>query len=134
MPSREGEKEDRFDKVAASPNSQNLTERGREENFFLKELMTTPTDPTQSNIPPYTPPGQQPPPGAPPPQTSYLDPSGKWAAFLSTPGNPASAEQVKMFMNTMLQFFNSMVAQQQADMQQANQQLKNVAEGLDPDQ
>lgn len=97
--------------------------------------MTTPTDPTQSNIPPYTPPGQQPPlPSAPPEQTSYMDPSGKWAAFLSTPGNPATAQQVQMFMNTMLQFFSAMISQQQADMQQANQQLKNVAEGLDPDE
>jgi hypothetical protein len=97
--------------------------------------MTTPTDPTQSGIPPYTPPGQQPPlPSAPPAQTSYMDPTGAWAAFLSTPGNPASADQVKMFMNTLLQFFNTMIAQQQADMTAANQRLKNVAEGLDPDQ
>lgn len=92
--------------------------------------MTTPVNPSQnpSDIPPETPSNTPPtsPSGMP---TSWEDPTGAWASFLSTPGNPASAEEVQMFINGLLKFFNVMIQQQTSVMQQANQQLKEVAEG-----
>ena len=88
--------------------------------------MTTPVDPNQG-IPPTAPPQPAEPPTNLP--TSYVDPSGAWAKFLSTPGNPATAKEVQLFMNGLLKFFNVMIQQQQAATKRALDQLKKVAKG-----
>lgn len=61
--------------------------------------------------------------------TSNVDPTGAWAAFLSTPGHPASAEQVKVFMQGMLKMFNVLIQQQDAAVKKANERLKRSIEG-----
>ena len=88
--------------------------------------MTTPIDPSEKTPPiqPIQP--SQPPTNLP---TSYVDPSGAWAKFLSTPGSPATAQDVQMFMNGLLKFFNVMIQQQQAATKRALDQLKKVAKG-----
>ena len=90
--------------------------------------MTTPTDPTQ-NIPsfPSVSPAQLST-EAPTFQTSQSDPTGMLANFLATPGNPASPQEVETFIQGMMKFFNTMIQQQQANMQQANQQLQQIEE------
>ncbi len=60
-------------------------------------------------------------------QTSNADPTGAWAAFLSTPGHPASAEQVKAFMEGMLKMFNVIIQQQNQAVKKANERLKRAS-------
>ncbi len=90
--------------------------------------MTTPVDPSQ----PQTPPPIQP---QPPEQqalpTSYVDPTGAWAQFLSTPGHKATAEDVQMFMRGLLKFFNVVIQQQQDSFKRSIDKLKQAEEGND---
>ena len=90
--------------------------------------MTIPTGPSQNNPTPPIQPGQ---PGSPPPSQSRLDPTGAWSKFLSTPGHPASADDVKMFMQGMLRMFNIIIQQQNDAYQRANEKLKRAIEGED---
>lgn len=88
--------------------------------------MTTPIDPSQSSVPPIQPqPGQQ----QPMLPTSYVDPTGAWAKFLSTPGQSASAEDVKIFMQGLLKFFSLIIQQQQDSFKRSMEQLKKAQEG-----
>ncbi len=74
-------------------------------------------------------------PAAPQPQsptgepTSYVDPSGAWAKFLSTPNAPATAKEVQLFMNGLLKFFNVVIQQQQDSFKRSIQRLKDSEEG-----
>lgn len=89
--------------------------------------MPKPIDPSKSFPPPFQPTQpSQPSTNLP---TSYVDPSGAWAKFLSTPGNPATAKDVQLFMNGLLKFFNVMIQQQQAATKRALDKLKKVAKG-----
>lgn len=89
--------------------------------------MTTPTGPTpgKSDTPPIQPIQT----GAPPPSKNKMDPTGAWSKFLSTPGNAASADDVKMFMQGMLRMFNVLIQQQNEAYQRSNEQLKKAAQG-----
>jgi hypothetical protein len=78
-----------------------------------------------SNLPPNTPP--TPPSNQPP--TSYMDPTGAWAKFLSTSGAPATAQDVKIFLQGIMKMFNVVIQQQQAAAARANEQLKKAASG-----
>lgn len=89
--------------------------------------MTTPIDPSQSSVPPIQP--QQPEQQPPTLPTSYVDPTGAWAKFLSTPGHAASADDVKMFMQGLLKFFSVIIQQQQDAYKRSMEQLKKVEEG-----
>jgi len=84
--------------------------------------MTSPTGPTQGppDIPPMQPTT---------PTTSRLDPSGAWSKFLSTPGNVASPEEVKMFIQGIMKMFNVIIQQQNEAAQRASRHLKDVIEG-----
>lgn len=86
--------------------------------------MTTPVDPTG---PSPIQPSQPSQPTAYP--TSYVDPSGAWAKFLSASGTPATAEDVKMFMNGLLKFFNVIIQQQQAAFKRSIDRLKKAEQG-----
>jgi hypothetical protein len=89
--------------------------------------MTTPTDPTKST--PSSFPSQsasQQPSQLP---TSYVDPTGAWAAFLSTPGHSATAKDVQMFMNGLLKFFNVLIQQQQDSFKRTIEELKKAEKG-----
>lgn len=91
--------------------------------------MSIPSDPNylppkSSNIPP---PQLNQPEGSYP--TSYVDPTGAWAKFISTPGNPASAEDVKMFMQGLLKFFGVLIKQEQDAAKRAADKLKRAAQG-----
>lgn len=88
--------------------------------------MTNPTDPTRGTPPPTPSQPIQPTTSLP---TSYVDPSGVWAKFLSTPGQAASAKDVQMFMNGLLKFFNVLIQQQQASFKRSIDQLKKTEEG-----
>ena len=90
--------------------------------------MTTPTSPTDPSqgIPPTAPSQPSQPANLP---TSYVDPTGAWAAFLSTPGSKATADDVKMFMNGLLKFFNVIIQQQQDAFKRSMDHLKKVEEG-----
>jgi hypothetical protein len=61
--------------------------------------------------------------------TSYVDPTGTWAAFLSKSGTPATAKDVQMFMNGLLKFFSIIIKQQQDAYKRSMQHLKDVEEG-----
>lgn len=88
--------------------------------------MTTPIDPTHGIPPPS--PSQ---PGEPKTSlpTSYVDPTGAWASFLSTPGKPATAHDVQLFMNGLLKFFNVIIQQQQAAFKRSMDRMKKVEKG-----
>jgi hypothetical protein len=92
--------------------------------------MSIPSDPTQPppNFPkpPPTGPQNQSPASQP---TSYVDPTGAWAKFLSTPGHAASADEVKLFMEGMLKMFNVLIQQQNAAAKRASEQMKKAIEG-----
>ncbi len=92
--------------------------------------MSIPSDPSQPppKIPPQPPVSPQ---GQPTSQmpTSYVDPTGAWAKFLSTPGHQASAEDVKVFMQGMLKMFNVLIQQQNEAAKRAAEKLKKAIEG-----
>lgn len=89
-----------------------------------------PTDPSQipPNIPAQPPTGPQ---EQSSPPTSYVDPTGAWSKFLGTPGNPASADDVKMFMQGILKMFNVLIQQQNEAAKRAADKLKKAIEGDD---
>jgi len=95
--------------------------------------MTTPVNPDPNNpdnIPPTNPSEQPNPSGQFP--TSYMDPTGVWAKFLSTPGQPATADEVKRFLGQLMIFFNSVVqAQMDASAKRALDELKKAEQGED---
>jgi hypothetical protein len=88
-------------------------------------IPSDPLKPPQQHIPPA--PLQQP--ATDKPATSYVDPTGAWAKFLSGPGGQATAEDVKMFLNGMLKMFNVLIQQQQRAAKRAADVLKKAAEG-----
>jgi len=75
------------------------------------------------------------PPSGPQPQKST--PSSKneqeairvWQTFLSQGTTPATKEQAKLFMNGLLNFFNTLVAQERKKLSEANKRLRDVIEG-----
>ena len=83
--------------------------------------MTTPTDPA-GNTPPVNPI----PPTTP---TSNVDPTGAWSKFLSTPGEAATADQVKQFLQGMMKMFNVIIQQQDAAAKRSAQRLKDAISG-----
>ncbi len=89
--------------------------------------MTIPTDPSKSsggsNVPPSQPVGPQP--------AGNIDPTGAWSKFLSTPGNVATPEEVKLFMQGLLKMFNVIIQQQTAAAHRAAEQMKKAEEGED---
>jgi hypothetical protein len=93
---------------------------------FKRNFMPTVPDPTKG-IPPPIPPEPSKPVTALP--TSYVDPTGAWAGFLSTPGHPASAQEVQLFMNGLLKFFNVLIQQQQDAAKRSLEKLKESEEG-----
>jgi hypothetical protein len=52
-----------------------------------------------------------------------------WQTFLSQGGTPATKEQTQLFMNGILKFFNTLVAQERAKLSKANKHLRDVIEG-----
>ncbi len=92
--------------------------------------MTIPSNPLQPSpspsIPPSGPQGTQPPTSEP---TSYVDPSGAWAKFLSTSSGQATAQDVQMFMNGLLKMFSIVIQQQQEAAKRAADKMKQAAEG-----
>ncbi|MDQ5956259.1 MAG: hypothetical protein ACH349_02680 [Candidatus Rhabdochlamydia sp.] len=77
-----------------------------------------------------------PPSGPQPTQPQKPTPSSKdqeairvWQTFLSKGGTPATEEQAKLFMNGLLKFFNTLVAQERARLSKANKHLRDVIEG-----
>jgi hypothetical protein len=86
----------------------------------------SPSNVPQQPTPPV--PENEPPKGA---SVGNVDPTGVWAKFLSTPGNAASAEDVKMFMQGLLKMFNVLIQQQNQAAQRANEKLKKAIEGED---
>lgn len=91
--------------------------------------MSTPIDPSQSGSTP--PPSQPTGPTGPGPQPSYIDPTGAWSKFLSTPSQVATPEEVKMFMQGMMKMFNVIIQQQDAAAKRASDKLKKAEEGED---
>jgi hypothetical protein len=89
--------------------------------------MTTPIDPTKGT--PIQPQPSQPAESSTNLPTSYVDPTGAWAAFLSTPGHKATAHDVQLFMNGLLKFFNVIIQQQQASFKRSMDRLKKTEEG-----
>ena len=92
--------------------------------------MSIPTNPF--DMPPNIPPSQPFTPQNQPDQlpTSYMDPTGAWATFLSSAGTPATAEQVKQFINGMLKMFNLLIEENE-EAKKASQRLKRAIEGKD---
>lgn len=88
--------------------------------------MTTPIDPTHGTPPPTPSAPSQAASNLP---TSYVDPTGAWARFLSTPGQPATSQEVQLFMNGLLKFFNVIIQQQQAAFKRSMDHLKKVEKG-----
>jgi hypothetical protein len=92
--------------------------------------MSVPSNPPQypSNIPQQPPPvpENEPPKGTP---VGNIDPTGVWTKFLSTPGNAASPEDVKLFLQGMLKTFNALIQQQNEAAKRANEQLKKTIQG-----
>lgn len=78
-----------------------------------------------------------PPSGPQPAQPQKSTPSSKneqetlkvWQTFLSKGGTPATEQQAKLFMNGLLKFFNTLVAQERARLSKANKHLRDVIEG-----
>ncbi len=93
--------------------------------------MSTPIDPSQSGStpPPSKPAGPIGPEQA--PQTSYIDPTGAWSKFLSTPSQIATPQEVKMFLQGMMKMFNVIIQQQDAAAKRASDKLKKAEEGED---
>lgn len=95
--------------------------------------MTFPIEPSQGSPepPPSPQPIQPPQPGGPQQQgvPSSIDPSGIWSKFLSTSGNIASPEEVKMFMQGLLKMFNVIIQQQNQAAERAARQMKKAEEG-----
>ncbi len=54
---------------------------------------------------------------------------GVWQTFLSQGGTPATKEQTQLFINGILKFFNTLVAQERAKLSKANKHLRDVIEG-----
>lgn len=52
-----------------------------------------------------------------------------WQTFLSQGTTPANKEQTQLFINGLLKFFNTLVAQERAKMSKANKHLKDIIEG-----
>lgn len=52
-----------------------------------------------------------------------------WQTFLSQGTTPATKEQTQLFINGILKFFNTLVAQERAKMSKANKHLRDVIEG-----
>lgn len=89
--------------------------------------MTTPASPADPSNPSPIQPSQPSQPSQYP--TSYVDPTGAWAKFLGTPDNPATAQEVQMFMNGLLKFFNIIIQQQQAAFKRSMDELKKAQTG-----
>ena len=85
----------------------------------------------QQPISPTTP--QTPPPGGAPPestaQTQSIDPAGIWAKFLSTGGQQATPEEVKMFLQNYEKMLSVLVQQNQKAFARAQQQMREALEG-----
>lgn len=52
-----------------------------------------------------------------------------WQTFLSQGTTPATKEQTQLFINGILKFFNTLVAQERAKLSKANKHLRDVIEG-----
>jgi hypothetical protein len=78
---------------------------------------------------PSTPPTPGMPSGSPPPMTSWQDPSGVWAHFLSMGGQKATPQDVAVFFRTLLSFFNVIIQQNAAAAQRSFQYEQQVIEG-----
>ncbi|MDR2539277.1 MAG: hypothetical protein LBC45_01435 [Chlamydiales bacterium] len=52
-----------------------------------------------------------------------------WQTFLSQGTTPATKEQTQLFINGILKFFNTLVAQERAKISKANKHLRDVIEG-----
>lgn len=66
------------------------------------------------------------------PQKSHAnqqDGLGVWQKFLSQGETVATKEQTQQFINGILKFFNTLVAQERAKATKANRRLKDVIEG-----
>lgn len=58
-----------------------------------------------------------------------IDPTGVWTKFLSTPGHPATAKDVKLFMNGLLKSFGVLIQQNQRAMERAKREMKRAERG-----
>ena len=90
----------------------------------------SPIGPQQPNQKPFTPPDSSTPSAFPgsggtdSPEYSNMDPLGIWQRFLSTAGNPAKPEDVKRFLETLMKYFNTLIAQQEKKALEAIKKLK----------
>ena len=88
--------------------------------FILKEKRALMTEP----IPPSGPQPTQKPTSSNEQETIRV-----WQTFLSQGTTPATKEQTQLFINGILKFFNTLVAQERAKMSKANKHLRDVIEG-----
>lgn len=92
-------------------------------SLILEEKRVLMTEP----IPPS---GQQPTqPQKPAPSSNEQETIRVWQTFLSQGTTPATKEQTQLFINGILKFFNTLVAQERAKMSKANKHLRDVIEG-----
>lgn len=60
---------------------------------------------------------------------SNIDPTGIWTKFLSTPGNPATPNDVKKFIQGLLKSFGVLIQQNQKAMERARREMKKAERG-----
>jgi hypothetical protein len=58
-----------------------------------------------------------------------IDPSGVWSKFLSTPGHPATAKDVQMFIQGLMKSFGVLIQQNQRAMERAKREMKRAEKG-----
>ncbi len=92
--------------------------------------MTTPVNPNDpSPVQPVAPASSSPSTGGRFSSEQSIDPTGVWAKFLSTPGHPATAQDVKMFINGLLKSFGILIQQNQRAMERAKREMKRAEKG-----
>ncbi|PWU14980.1 MAG: hypothetical protein C5B45_03570 [Chlamydiae bacterium] len=78
---------------------------------------------------PIPPPGPQPIQPQKPSSSNEQEALGVWQTFLSQGGTPATKEQTQLFINGILKFFTTLVAQERKKLSEANKHLRDVIEG-----
>ncbi len=92
--------------------------------------MTTPVNPNDpSSVPAIPPVSGSDSVGANFASQKSIDPTGVWTKFLSTPGNPATAKDVKKFIDGLLKSFSVLIQQAQRAAERAKREMKKAEKG-----